>query len=209
MTADTILAVIFGWLLGLLSPAISQRIHGASRKDELRRAILTELDELGYKMALVCHALRSHLDLLTEDHVLWLEGKMARYKGPEDAGGVLFLLSELKKHPLNRRSGNQNPDEWSGTSVGLVEHSLPLLDLHRHEIATFPLAFQTAVLRISSQLQVFNQRIIIARQRADRTLNGSPLNRQANLLDDLTESYKDLADQSRFIADLIDQVPRY
>ena len=192
MSTETILALLFGWLLGLFSPAISQRIHGAPRKAELRLAILTELDELGYKMALVSHALRFQLDLLTDDHILWLEGKMARYKGPENATGVLLLLAELKKHPPSRRY----PQDHAEGSFGLIEHTLPLLELHRLEIVGLPLAFQSAVLRILSQLEIFNQRVAITREQQ----SGSNSENRG-------EAYRELADQSRLISDLIDEIP--
>jgi hypothetical protein len=208
MSAEMILAVIFGWLLGLFSPAISKRIHGASKKNDLRQAILAELDELGYKMALVSHAVRSHLDQLSDDHVLWLEAKMARYEGPENAAGVLLLLAELKKHPASVRSRSENPYEERMSSVGLLEHSLPLLNLHRHEMADFPLAFQSAVLQIVSQLQIFNQRVVMARQQLERALQREHGSRPANGSGELGESYQELASRSRLIADLVDNVPR-
>ena len=70
---QSLLLVVFGWLLGLLAPAIQDRIRQKYRAGELRSAIAGELSELKVKMALVSYLMWHHLEPLTDDQLGWLE----------------------------------------------------------------------------------------------------------------------------------------
>lgn len=58
MDFDILVPTGFGWLLGLLAPAITRRIGKDYRKSELRTAIKTELEELAYKLIVVAFHIR-------------------------------------------------------------------------------------------------------------------------------------------------------
>jgi hypothetical protein len=60
-----LLLILFGWLLGLLAPAIQNRIRSHYRANELKQALLAEMSELQYKMALFAYLMWDHLGPLT------------------------------------------------------------------------------------------------------------------------------------------------
>jgi hypothetical protein len=79
---QSVLLVLFGWLLGLLAPAIQDRIRQKYRAGELGNAIKGELSELKIKMALVSYLMWHHLGPLTDDQLGWLESILRGYHGP-------------------------------------------------------------------------------------------------------------------------------
>jgi hypothetical protein len=66
MDPAAVLALTFGWLLGLLSPSITKRIERAYRKSELKRALLAELDELAHRVAILAFFLRDRTGQLDD-----------------------------------------------------------------------------------------------------------------------------------------------
>ncbi len=91
MGLEQLLYIGFGWLLGLLAPAIVEGIRKGYRKDELTVAIKAELHELQYKMALLSHVLNRRLATLTDGHLSWLEQIERNYSGPNKGD---YLLDE-------------------------------------------------------------------------------------------------------------------
>ena len=53
----TIIAILFGWLLGLLSPPIVELIQKRSRRSALRRSIFIELEGLKVTLAALIYVI--------------------------------------------------------------------------------------------------------------------------------------------------------
>lgn len=66
---QSLLLVLFGWLLGLLAPAIQDRIRQKYRAGELCNAIKGELNEFKVRLALVSYLMWHHLGPLTDDQL--------------------------------------------------------------------------------------------------------------------------------------------
>ena len=92
-----LLLVLFGWLLGLLAPAIQDRIRRKYRAGELRTAITAELSELRVKMALISFLMWQHLAPLTDDQLGWLELAVRNYNGPGAEPAALEGIISLRK----------------------------------------------------------------------------------------------------------------
>src|SRR5450759_2762978 len=94
---QSLLLVLFGWLLGLLAPAIQERIRQKYRADELRNAIAVELNELKIMMALISFLMWNHLAPLTDDQLDWLESAVRNYNGPAVNPGSLEAILSLRR----------------------------------------------------------------------------------------------------------------
>ena len=71
-----------------------------------------------------------------------------------------------------------------------------------------PVPFQSAVIRIKDQLDMYNQRVANLQKLHDKTFETSltELNRSV-VISNLEKGYRDLADQTAFIADAIATLP--
>src|SRR5262249_47250108 len=103
MGLEQLLYILFGWLLGLLAPAIVERIRKNYRRAELTLAIKAELHELQYKMAGCCHRLNIYLTTLTDAHLTWFETIVRNYTGANPKAGLLSALDNFRKLPEQDR----------------------------------------------------------------------------------------------------------
>jgi len=76
---EKIAYIVLGWLLGLLAPAIVERIRRAYRTADLQAAVFIELHEHQFVMALASYKLRDYTAQLTDDYLNWLAPILANY----------------------------------------------------------------------------------------------------------------------------------
>jgi hypothetical protein len=201
---QSLLLVLFGWLLGLLAPAIQDRIRQKYRAGELRNAIKGEFNEFKIRMALVSYLMWHHLGPLTDDQLDWLQSVLQGYHGPLANPASLEAILSLRK--LSESNGReifiqgQNP----GTGPYPKEYTAPFLAAHIGDLSVLPVPFQAAALHIKGQIDVLNQHVVFIQKRHDKTFDTSlsEANRQA-VLKDLRDGYGQLAEMARRIADAI------
>ena len=208
MGYEQLLYISFGWLLGLLAPAIVERIRKGYRRSELTVALQAELHELQYKMALCSYKLNSHLALVTDKHLAWLEQVVHDYKGPSPKAGLLNVLAEYRKVPEKERNQALAKRHDPNVGVGLLQYSIPFVTAHMGDISLYPVPFQSAVIRIQDQLAMYNQRVTYLQNLHDKTFDNSltELNRSI-VISNMEKGYRDLADQAAFIVDAITALP--
>jgi hypothetical protein len=66
------LLLIFGWLLGLLSPAIVDEIRRRRETAAVRAALKSELHELRYRLGLAVYFLRMRFGEVDRDFLVWV-----------------------------------------------------------------------------------------------------------------------------------------
>jgi hypothetical protein len=203
-----LLLVLFGWLLGLLAPAIQDRIRQKYRADELRKAITVELNELKVTMALFSYLMWHHLAPLTDDQLGWLESTVRNYSGPAANPGSIEAILSLRK--LSERDRREFFTQCQNPNVGPYpkEYTAPFLAAHIGDLSVLPVAFQAAVLHIKGQIDTLNQHVVFVQKRHDKTFDTSlsEANRQA-VLSDLKNGYGQLAEMAKRIADAISSLP--
>jgi hypothetical protein len=57
---EPVLTILVGWLLGVLTPGIVERIRRPYRSRDLRLAVVDEMLGLQYKMAIIAHQVRMY-----------------------------------------------------------------------------------------------------------------------------------------------------
>jgi hypothetical protein len=208
MGYEQLLYISFGWLLGLLAPAIVERIRKGYRRSELTVAIRAELHELQYKMAFCSPKLNSHLATVTDRHLAWLEQIVSKYTGPNPKAGILSSLVDYRKVSEEERRQALATNRDPNVGVGLLQYSIPFVTAHLADISLYPVPFQSAVIRIKDQLDMYNQRVAYLQNLHDKTFDTSltELNRSI-VISNLEKGYRDLADQTAFVADAIASLP--
>lgn len=96
-----LLYLLLGWLLGLLGPTIVDRIKRSYRVADVTKAIVLELEELRYDMALYAYLLCRPTGSLSDEWLDWIEPIIRDYRGPwinlgsswESAPSVLSRLN--------------------------------------------------------------------------------------------------------------------
>src|ERR1035437_5389346 len=201
---QSLLLILFGWLLGLLAPAIQNRIRRKYRADELRNAIMVELNELKITMAMFAFLMWDHLAPLTDDQLSWLELAFRNYSGSVVNPGSIATILRLRDFSEEQRQEVFNQLQKPGTGPYPKEYSASFLVATIGEIWVLPLDFQTSVLRIKQQIDTLNQHAEFVQKRHEKTFDSSisQVNRQA-VLSDLKDAYGQLGGMAKRIADEI------
>lgn len=194
--------LLLGWLLGMLSPAITEEVRRRRRLDRLQRAMALELHELQYQMAMKSFLLRQRKGRLDDDFLRWFDRTIKAYRGDELREPFLALVPTLLSLPLQQR-GNHDPKR----GFSLSEANAPLLDIHTVEIALLPVQSQAVLLNISQQLSFFNQQVSHLRSMFDRTFDNLTNTSRENVLLNLEEGYQQLGDRAFSVAKIIQGAP--
>lgn len=195
--------LLVGWLLGLLSPRIDERIRRRYRRKELEKSLIAELRDLRYRMAVGAHQISVHQGLDTDELLDWLLQTVRAYEGPLSDPGHIEAIIKARNIPAeNRRAAYKHLT--GGRGLSLKEFHLPLLDATSSDLCICPLPFQRSVFRIAEELQLYNQRVKYLTKQFDLTFDSSvsAANHQA-IVSNVEKGYKELASAARRIADLI------
>lgn len=201
------LSIGFGWLLGLFAPLISDWFRQRIRARKLRAALAGELHELQYKMALVSMKVHQRFGNITDDWLTWFETVVRNYSGLEATSESVELATLLRKVSEQERKVYLLRDRKPNRGLGLMQYDLPFLNAHVGEISIFPIPFQSALLRIKNNLDLFNQLVTSLQRSFDQTFDSSlsPENRQS-LVSNLEQGYEALARRAEVIAKVISNV---
>ncbi len=138
-----LVALLLGWLLGLLSLPIGDAIRRWRARGELATAIKAELAELRYTMALLADTMKSTTGQRDAGFLAWLEQTVAAYDGvdpeqPKFLAALRTLRSQL--------AGAAPPSQSSTTSgLSLKTYELPFLSSQVHKLNICSIAFQQRV----------------------------------------------------------------
>jgi len=202
---EQLLYLILGWLLGLLGPGIVERIRRRYRISELTQAIVAELGELSYTLALSAYLFCRRTGSLTDEALDWIVLAISRYSGPLADARMVESVKRIRSLPEVERIAIATTDTDRGLSLKLL--SLPLLEAHLSEMALFPVAFQTAVLRVRGQVDVYNQHVQHLQGQFNLTFTVTDPTNDAALRTNQIAGFQQLSGMAKMITDLIAIVP--
>ena len=155
--------LLLGWLLGLLSPLIVERVRNTQRRREVSAAILTELQDLKAYMAVTAHTIASHYGILDRELLTWVVSKTTDYTGvahleadgmAEEARETLKLTDEqlqAQNAQLKTRLGRR--------MLSLKKFDLQFLAAHLHDIAAHKPQVQHELFQVRTQLRMLHEHI--------------------------------------------------
>jgi hypothetical protein len=201
---DRLPYLLLGWLMGLLAPAIVDRIRRNYRASELRKALTADLHELRFTMASVACSLRDHLASMPDDWLDWIEPVIRDYSGPEANPTTVKFLEGLRKIPTEDRARFLLKDRKPMIGLALKEYGIPLLAANIGEISILPIPFQAAVLRIRGQVDFFNQDVVLLRKYFERTFDSSLSQENRHAVEtNLEQGYENFSKRARGIVERI------
>jgi hypothetical protein len=208
MGYEPLATLLLGWLLGILQPAIVERIRKNYRRAELTVAIKSELHEMQYKMALVSHMLNIHLATATDAHLVWLGSIISNYTGPMRDDSLSEKLSAFQAMPEKARHEELARGRNPHAPPAVLQYSVPFITAHLADIALYPVPFQAAILRITHHLDMFNQTVTYRQKLHDKTFDASlSAVSRAAVLSNFEHGCRLLATQAKLIADAIASLP--
>jgi hypothetical protein len=196
---NSVLTILLGWFLGLLTPSIAERIRRPYRRRDFMRAVVDEMCGLQYTMAMVAYQVRERRanvsNAFLEEILPILEG----YNGPDRSDGQIEAARNSRRLSEKDRAAEYQAMRKPNVGMVLRQYSTPLFAAQMTDLALCELDFQRAVLRIRHHLDLFNQFVPYTQSLFDKTFsNPGPKDREA-LMANLEEGYRNSGTQAEII----------
>jgi len=162
--------LLFGWLLGLLAPAIVDAIR-RKRDNELGRlAIISELRELGCFLATASYGVRLHSGSIERAFLEWLKTDLEGHAvTPEFQKFIPNVRKLLESTDGELRAMSDALTKQSGGGITLQKYSAPLLDSRVAALHSFDTNVQRGLLSIRQELQLLDDLVDRSRKWIDLT----------------------------------------
>jgi hypothetical protein len=197
-----------GWLLGLLTPGIAERIRRPYRRRDLIRAVVDEMLALQHTMAIVAYKIRGRRSDVTDaflDKILLI---VESYHGPDRSEDLIAGLKITRSLPEGQRAAAHQARYKSNVAIGLQQYSIPLFATQVADLAICSIGFQRSVLSIRYHVDLFNQRVPYTQSLFDKTFNNpSPENREV-LIANLETGYRDAGIRAEIIMQAIGELQK-
>lgn len=198
-TLQPVLMVLLGWALGLLTPAIAERIHRGYRRKDLMQAVVDELRGLQYTMAFVAYLIRSRNADVPDSFLDLVIPILENHQGPDRDERAIEHLRNLRKVSVQQRAVVHQSLQKPNRGLWLQQYALPLVGTQIADLAICPVAFQRSVLRIHQSLDLFNQQVPLLQSAFDRTFDNLSDENQTALRNNLEQGYQNLARRAETI----------
>jgi hypothetical protein len=181
-----LLLLLLGWLLGVLSPTIERAILRRRRRDELLRGLAHECHELRFTLANALFSTRRSMRELDQGTVDLVKPILLAYTGESDSELVEGARELFATPAADLLSAVNNPSSQRRDLVGrpFVQwpspYTLPLLEEWLRELDLFVLVHQERLLRVSRELQLFNEQVAYVRHLIDRSYSVTGENHRLN-----------------------------
>src|SRR5262245_774118 len=87
--------ILFGWVLGLISPSIVDLIKSYFRRREIKDALRIELEDLQFRLAISSFLLLQRYGELTKDFLIWIQPILEKYSGDEPHQNARQIVRQL------------------------------------------------------------------------------------------------------------------
>jgi hypothetical protein len=205
---DTILMILVGWLLGLLTPGIAERIRRPYRRRDLMQAVVDEMLGLQYTMAIVAYRIRARYadvpDAFLDKILPIVEG----YSGPARHEDLVEGLRKTRSLSQEQRAAMHQAMRKPNVGVGLRQYAIPLFATQIADLAICSIDFQRSVLHIRYHLDLYNQNVPYAQSLFEKTFNNpSPADRDA-LITNQEQAYRDAGVRAEIVMNAIGELRR-
>src|SRR4051812_37262490 len=149
--------ILFGWVLGLISPTIVDIIKSGLRRREIAAAIRVELEDLQYRLAMSSFVLLQSYGELTREFVIWIQAIVEKYAGHEPKDSIGKMISQLAR--VDEETFGQIASQFrakTGTGSSLKIFQAKFLESHLAEISKLPISIQSKIHEFRNQLDLLN-----------------------------------------------------
>lgn len=204
---EKILFLLLGWALGLLGPAIVDTIRRQREVAQVRTALLGELHELKYRLALSAYYAEKRFGNIDRPYLQWLRCVVIEYKGSKPKDAILALVDGqlgFTDEQIALISKSELADSESGLT--LKKYLVPLLDSRIPSLWFFDSRFQLLLLEVRSELNLLNEEVDQARYYFGLTFTKLEGDNHSRVSGNLTESYRQIAKRARLAVDKIGEL---
>jgi len=195
----TILTILLGWLLGLLTPGFAERIRRPYRRRDLIEAVIDEMLGLQFTMAMVAYMVRARrADVSTDflDEILRIaEG----YHGPDRNEDLIEAIKKIRGLSEEERAALHQAKHKPEVGMALRQYSVPLFATQVADLTICSRDFQRSVLHIRYHLELFNQIVPDLKSLFEKTYNNPNPQDRAALIANQEVGYRDAGKRAEII----------
>ncbi len=207
----SILLILIGWLLGILSPRIVDIIKLKYKRRELAAAMKSEFEDLQYRMAITSLLIAEKYEIVTKDYLLWIKPILTQYKGNEPVESIKNFIIKLIELPEDQLMGMIEYMKASdGSGINLKKFSVGLVEANLGILTGFPIEYQKRIHEFRNQLSILNQEIALAIDRHRMTFDSTiSIDNHERLKNNLIENYKTIYRFSNRVANTLQSLINY
>ena len=209
MTLGGIGLLVLGWLLGMLSPAITKAIGAKHEANKVRIAIDSELREFAYALIQVIHISDSRRGSHSAESIEWLLEREKRYRGhfpQENMSKALQRLKGINEEPMAVFNVEMKTAE-SNKGLALKSASLPYLQSKIQDLPMLTEEEHARLLEIWGQVSIYNETIGEAKRYYWLTFDSSvSSDNYATIRASLEDAYYQVAFRAKFIVQRLDSL---
>lgn len=155
-------SIIIGWFFGIASPLVIDKIKQYSKRRSLVNGILSELEEIQFKLSCVTYTLGKRYGRFDRQFAEWLQSIFSDYKGIDDhkdspnslIGECLKLSDEhLQTLIIAER------EKLKGVGLNLKTYRLTFINAKISEITLLDIESQMLIFDINARIEMINEEI--------------------------------------------------
>lgn len=200
---STVLTILLGWLLGLLTPGIADRIRRPYRRRDLMQAVIDEMLRLQHTMAVFSYQIRARRAEVSDAFLDKILPIVEGYHGPDRIEDFIDALRKSRSLPEGQRVTGHQAMRKPNVGIALRQYAIPLFAAQIADLAICSLDFQRSVLNIRFHLDLLNQLAPYTQSLFDKTFNNlSSENREA-VIANQEQGYRDAGMRSEIVMEAI------
>jgi hypothetical protein len=160
---EQITYILFGWLLGLLSPVIIDKIKSEYTKKQFFKAICAELHDLQFRVVTVSLTLGQQYGTIDREFLQWIKPIIENYEGNEPNASILELVNSMltvKESEFNAIVQCSRAAPYVG--LGLKSFSASFIETNLTQVSNLPIELQVKLHEFRNHLSTLNQEINMA-----------------------------------------------
>jgi hypothetical protein len=202
-------SIIVGWLFGISSPLIIDKIKSYSKKRSLIKGMLSELDEVQFKLACTAYLLGERYGKFDREFLLWFKSIVSIYSGIENRKDLhsknaekLLKLSDqdLEFSVLTIRQ------KYKGVGLSMKTHRLTFISANINEISLFNIEQQRLLLDVNARLEMINEEIEASKKYHMMTFDSNITSQNyQRITQQIDNKYFDI---QKMVIDVVDKISR-
>jgi len=200
--------VIVGWLLGVLSPAMIEIIRRQRDYPLLQQSLRADLAELRLLLALSAIGLKTAQGLLDRELLEWQRDVLSSHRGKSDMAKMLERTNTMLSYSdadLSALAAFEAQNKVA-TGHGLKKFSAPTISAMIPTLWQLPRGLQVELLEINQALSHLNEEVEYAQYYFRLTFENLASANHAIAKANLTSSYMNIAGMATRLVEKIDHV---
>lgn len=209
-----LLPLVIGWLLGILSTLLIDRVRKWLLKKEIKQGIITELREFEGEMTGLCSLTTPRAGMVTLEWSKWFRPFYMKLIESE----VYDYIKELGKNKDQIAKWNDEEffqmfKHWGDTeppttSLNYYELTTPYLNSHYDALSRFDEKFQLRILRLKKEIDLLNGYIKQSQFYHAKTFENISAHNHEIAVKNIRDSEKRIAARIKYIITLIESITK-